>query len=106
MSIISYTLLAGRITTVTGRNPGFRGATAGYDDLRTIPLLDYRHAARPGRGRGEYHKVRSNPNIYDGAIIARSSSAVATSRVPDLILPIRYPVTEPLASGSVCNSIN
>jgi putative tryptophan/tyrosine transport system substrate-binding protein len=32
----------------------------------------------------------------------------AAQRAPDLILPIRYPVTEPLASGScsVCNSIN
>jgi hypothetical protein len=29
-------------------------------DLRTVPLLDHHRAARPGRGRGEYHKVRSN----------------------------------------------
>ena len=34
----------GRITTVTRRNPGFRRATAGDDDLRSVPLLDHRHA--------------------------------------------------------------
>ena len=66
-SIISYALLAGRITTVTGRNPGFRRATAGDDDLRTVPLLDYYRAARLGRRRGEYHKVRSNP-MYRGML--------------------------------------
>jgi hypothetical protein len=60
-------LLAGRITTVTGRNPGFRRATAGDDDLRTVPLLDYYRAARLGRRRGEYHKVRSNP-MYRGIL--------------------------------------
>jgi hypothetical protein len=53
--IISYTLLGGRITTVTRRNPGFRRATAGDDDLRSVPLLDHRRAARLGRRRGEYH---------------------------------------------------
>ena len=29
-------------------------------DLRIVPLLDHRDAARPGRGRDQYHKVRTS----------------------------------------------
>ena len=61
---MSQTLLGGRITAVTRRNPGFRRATAGDDDLRTVPLLDHRRAAHPGRGRGKYHKIRADLMRY------------------------------------------
>ena len=62
---MSYILPGGRITAVTRREDhSFRRATAGDDDLRTVSLLDHHHAARPGRGRGEYHKVRTNLTRY------------------------------------------
>jgi universal stress protein family protein len=59
------------------------GAAANADDdLRTVPLLDHHHAARHGRGRGEYHKVRSNPMRYGqcNSIVAALINDVAGLR--------------------------
>src|SRR5215831_11141800 len=73
-------------------------------DLRTVPLLDHHHAARPGRGRNEYHKVRTNLMRHggDGYRKPRQSGCWQNSNKAILILAVsgQHPVLASIASRS------